>query len=184
MSISAFGVTYLPSTLRPYFFLSHSISSRPHYVPPSESNLWSRYYTPGNQDILFVLGWSLVFIVLRWIVMILFTMYSPSNGRPISAPHGNGHPCALTHNDPLGSGLHSRRGRADDVSTQHGDELVQKDERRRSEKALRKAERARQRTATRFAEQGFAFLYYSHAWLLGLVCYIASCSPNYQLTRG
>ena len=184
MSISAFGDAYFPDTLRPCFFLSHSVSSRPPDAPPSNSHLWSRYYTPGNQDFLFVLGWSLIFTVLRWIVMKLFrkaalwwipapsktfSVDPPSNGRPESAYHGNGLSYALTHSDPKSHGneLHSRRGRADD-------EPVQKSERRRVDKDLRKAERARQRTATRFAEQGFAFLYYSHAWLLGLVCHLAS----------
>jgi len=183
MSISAFGDNYLPDTLRPYFFLSHPISSHPHYAPLSESNLWSRYYTRGNQDFLFVLGWSLVFTALRWIVMRLFynmalwwipapsrpvTMRSPPNGTPKSAPHANGQPYVSSYSDPHESKPHSRKGRADGVSTQQGDELLQKSERRRHEKDLRKAERVRQRTATRFAEQGFAFLYYSLAWLLGL----------------
>lgn len=182
MRISSLADQYVSDRVKPFLFLSHPVTKSPSAI----SEYWSRYYTSGPDDIYLLIGWGAVLVTLRWILLVAFRNFArwwlsgkTSRGRsPERKGHSvgngmrqaNGVASAVGQNGHAttnGNGVHSRIGNG----LKKEDEALALDSRRlRAERMTRKALAKRERTATRFAEQGTVFVYYIIAWLFGLVC--------------
>jgi very-long-chain ceramide synthase len=187
MALSAVGEQYLPARLRPFIFLSHP-AERPSHLGSQSSILWSRYYRIGPDDLPLIIGWTVIVLVLRWIILRQLKKFahywlgqSDRSDSPLSdvpnvnesvIPNTNSATSLATTNGHAisnGNGLTSRKSLNGDVASKVGkDGDVQSPHRKRA-RALKAALKAREHTATRFAEQGFSCIYYILAWCYGLV---------------
>jgi very-long-chain ceramide synthase len=192
MAISAVGEQYLPARLRPFIFLSHPVERPSHSrAEPSSSILWSRYYVTGPNDFPLIIGWAVIITLLRWIILRQLKKLAyrwlvrgePSHpplsdasninqsvisntGDVTTAVMTNGHGVSNGNDLTSRKSFASKVGKDTDAHSRH----------RKTSKALKAALKARERIATRFAEQGFAFIYYTSAWCCGLVSIHASLS--------
>jgi very-long-chain ceramide synthase len=182
MASPAVGEQYLAARVRPFIFLSHPVERPSHSSTQfSSSILWSRYYRIGPDDLPLVIGWTVIMIVLRWIILRQLKTFAhywlarshrsdpPSSDAPkvneSVMPNTDGATTAVKTN---GNGLTSRKSLNRDVVSKVGkDADVQSPYRPMAQ--ARKAALAREHAATRFAEQGFSFIYYTLAWCYGLV---------------
>lgn len=171
MTPSEFATAFIPSRIAPFFFLSHPTTLK---TTPSGSAYWSRYYVSGPKDILFVLGWGLLCVVLRHIVLVSFERFAlkwllsnakrdkPRKLKKIPDNIKGGKGTGFSTNGDSNGHIRSRPSRSSSgtSSSEEGTAVI------RSNASVTPK---MQRIATRFAEQGFAFIYYTGAWLFGLV---------------
>ncbi|KAF9520410.1 hypothetical protein BS47DRAFT_1336072 [Hydnum rufescens UP504] len=178
MALSAVGEQYLPARLRPFIFLSHPVERPSHLRSQSSSSiLWSRYYRIGPDDLPLIIGWTVIMLVLRWIILRQLKKFahywlgqSDRSHPPLNdAPNVNESviPNTTSATSPVttnghaisnGNGLTSRKPSNRDIASKVGKDGT----------ALKAALKTREHTVTRFAEQGFSCIYYTLAWCYGL----------------
>ena len=179
MRLSSFAERYVSERIKPFLFLSYPVTKS----PPAVSPYWSRYYTSGRDDVYLLLGWGAMLVVLRWILLALFRSFAWwwLSGTPLPDPGSKkkGH--------TLGDGVYEANGVASAVASnghaasngarprtakqpEGAPDQAADSQRRRMDRVSRKALAVKERTATRFAEQGAVFVYYTIAWLFGVVC--------------
>lgn len=186
MSFTAFADKYVSDRVRPFLFLSHPADNS----PPAISQYWTRYYTSGFDDIYLLIGWGAVLVALRAVLLVVFKNFArrwlPANAPSPPAPDKKDH--------TLGNGVYQANGVASAVASNgHADgngdtstrsrvgngngklrenselDFAAESRRTRAERVAKKAVAARERVATRFAEQGAVCVYYLIAWFFGLV---------------
>lgn len=176
MRLSSFADRYVSERVRPFFFLSYPVAKS----PPAVSPYWSRYYTSGLDDVCLLLGWGTILVISRWVLLALFGSFArwwlsstPSPVRPErkkghnfdgDASRVNGVP-STSNGHTIGNDARLRIVRQSEALNGLATDL----QRHKTDRASRKALAARERKATRFAEQGAAFVYYTIAWLFGVV---------------
>lgn len=166
-------------------------------APSSDPSFFPQYpaYDVSWLDLAFVAGWTLLFTVLREVMMRgvfapfmrrwmrqehearLVKRASRANGKKLEAsPLANGHSTTGT----IANG-HAANGVVQQVPARKGivDNASAKDQPSKS-KRMTKRQRLEEKKVTRFAEQGWSLLYYIVFWSFGAVSLVVY---EYQLSR-
>ncbi|KZT38360.1 longevity assurance proteins LAG1/LAC1 [Sistotremastrum suecicum HHB10207 ss-3] len=188
MNLSA-SPSWLPPYLVPFFTLSYP--SAPPSNPDSFPN--SNYYRTGYLDICFVVTWIAVLAVLREVVRLGFLepfarWWLTPRSRVASA---NG-----AHNGSLSNGKAHTNGDALAVkSQQNGTDSPLRNRKssqsppkldkitKKRRKGMSKEEWARERSVLRFAEQGWACVYYTVYWTFGLYIHLSLPTSPFNTTQ-
>jgi len=179
MRLSSFADRYVSERIKPFFFLSYPVPNS----PPAVSPYWSRYYGTGPDDVYLLLGWGVTLVVLRWVFLALFRSFArwwlsgtsslnhPSEKKGHTLGNGGNHANGVASSVAVNghaAGNDARLRTSQQPENSRG--LATVSQRHRIDRVSRKASAIRERTATRFAEQGAVFVYYTFAWLFGVVC--------------
>ncbi|KDQ21622.1 hypothetical protein BOTBODRAFT_98865 [Botryobasidium botryosum FD-172 SS1] len=169
----------------PFFVLSYPVA--PPLRPDSFPN--SQYYEVGLLDGLFILGWSVLWVLMREGVMRLFKPIARRRLLALSLSQRaaragasdattNGHAATKSKTDGMGNG-HStavQNGSTHEWSRERKSSMDVSPSASRTRRETMRAQ-AREKKVTRFAEQGWSVFYYSIFWTYGM--YIHISLPTY-----